>query len=154
MPGQLRVQDLVAPGAQRGRTLDALEEVRDPPPPVRQEGGLIDVLGAVADRLHGRPGRRREVPPLAEPDLGHRVARRAQFLEERPFVSLALAPDQVRIRVPEGRTCALPQRDGQLELRQGLARDETGEVQGRAKKLPTDALHFGLSGIRASRKPP
>src|SRR3989304_4526473 len=50
MPGQLRVQDLVAPGAPRRGTLDPLEEVRDPPPPVRQEDGLIEVGAALADR--------------------------------------------------------------------------------------------------------
>ncbi len=65
---------------------------------------------------------------------------------------LTLAPDQVGIGVLEARTSALPQRDAKLELHQVLASDEAGEVQRRAKKLATDALHFGLSGIRAPRK--
>ena len=53
MPGQLRVQHLVAPGPQRGGPLDPLQEIRDPAP------------AAARRRRPGRRSRRRPAsPPL------------------------------------------------------------------------------------------
>ena len=55
--GELRVGDLVAPGAEVGRAVVYAEEkVRVAGPAVVEEGALVDDLGAIA---HGREGRLR-----------------------------------------------------------------------------------------------
>ena len=61
---ELRVGDLVAPGAEVGRAVVyAQEEVGVAAPAVVEEGALVDDLGAGAHRGEGRP------PPLRAPRL-------------------------------------------------------------------------------------
>ena len=101
-PGELRVGDLVAPGAEVGRAVVyAEEEVGVSGPAVVEEGALVDDLGAGA---HGREGglcrcarrRRRSV----EGNLDDVLAGVLQRLEIGRLVLVALASDQVGIGSP------------------------------------------------------
>src|SRR6266511_1265794 len=107
MPGQLRVEHLVAPATECGRPLDPLEKVRDPAPAIRHEDGLVDVRRAGPHRLLGRPSRGLPVASLAQPDLDHHVAAGTQGLDEGQLVRRAFALKQFREGVLGARTCGL-----------------------------------------------
>ena len=74
MPRQLGVEHLVAPVAERGGAIDALQEVRDAPPALREEDGLVDVVGARPHRLRGAAGPVLEVARRVQPHLDHLAA--------------------------------------------------------------------------------
>ena len=84
MPRQLRVEHLVAPVAERGGPLDPLQEVRDPAPALREEDGLVDVVGARPHRLHGAPGPFLEVARGAQPSPRPRAGPWRAGPRERP----------------------------------------------------------------------
>ncbi len=62
VPRELRVGDLVAPRAEVGRRVDALEEVREPAPAAVEQDGLVDDVDAGAHRVFRSRGRRARDP--------------------------------------------------------------------------------------------
>jgi hypothetical protein len=155
MPRQLRIQDLVAPVAQHGGPVHALQEVRDPAPAAREEDGLIDVVGACAHGVGGAPGCCLEVAGGAQVHLDHRAAGGAERVEEGLLVLLALPPEQLGVGVLVARPAAFPEGHGQLQLRQMLAGEEAPQVRGREEELVVQMLHvWPLSdGATAGGKP-
>ena len=128
--GELRVEHLVGVRAELGGPLDPLEEVRDPSPLAEDEHGLVDVGGALPQRLLGAPRGGVEVAVVAEPELDHVVAGGAQRAQVRGLVLLALAHDQLGVRVGVVGLLPLAERDLELERGQVLAAGEAGEVGG------------------------
>src|SRR6266852_1614349 len=94
-PGQLRVQNLVAPRTKRRGSLYPLEEIGDPSPSVRNKDRLVDVGRAGLHRLHSRARRGLEVEGLSEADLGYGMAGATQRLEKGPLVLQALPLDEL-----------------------------------------------------------
>ena len=78
MAGELRIEDLVTPGAERGRPIDPFEKVGDPMPAVCHKHGLINVLRTGMHGLHGCGGSSCEVPLITETNFGHDVPRQAE----------------------------------------------------------------------------
>ena len=129
MPRQLRVQHLVAPGAERRGPVDPLQEVRDSPPALREEHGLVDVVRAPPHRLRGAARAGLEVAPGAQTHLDDGAARIVERREERLFVLLALAPEELGIGVLVARPPAFSQGHRQLQLGQVLAGQEAAQVR-------------------------
>ena len=92
------------------------------------EGRLVDDRRTVAHRLLGVAGSDvpADLPGLADPD--DVVAERS---EVRSLVLLALAADELSVRVVPERLLELAARDGELERRQVRAGDEVREARRR-----------------------
>ena len=129
-PCELRIEYLVGEVAERGRSVDALEEVGEAAPSVEHEHRLVDVGRPVAHRLLGAPRRGLEVAVLPEPDRDDLVPGVEQRLEVGGLVLRALLLEQLAVRVGVVRLLDLPERRLQLELRQVLAGNEPAEVGG------------------------
>src|SRR5215211_3416983 len=144
-PRELRVGDLVAPVAERGRRVDALEEVGEPAPPVgRDQDALVDHLGAGTHRLLGLARGALEIPvllALAAKDRDDVLAVREQRVEVRALVLVALAPDQRALRVIALRPRDLTARDAELEPSQMPARQERAQIRGREEEPAVPLLH-------------
>jgi len=95
---ELRVPGLVGEGAEVGGLLDANEEVGDPAPAARGEDALVDDLDARAERLLRALRRGRETL-LAEADLDDLAPLLEQGREKRRLVLLALAGNELGVRV-------------------------------------------------------
>ncbi len=146
MPRELGVHDLVAPGPEGARRLDAHEEVGIPEPAAVEEGGLVDDVVTAADRGLGGGGAAAQ--PFA-PILDGLVRVDARDLPSRGFeigqVALlvgepALLQD-VELRVRAHRPPHQARRRGQLQSGQVLAGQEPDEVRGREDGLAVDELH-------------
>ena len=99
---ELRVERLVAPGAEIGRLLDAEQEVGEPAPAAIREDALEDDVDAVSHRLD-RLGLRLVPAAQLELDLADVPELRAQRLRVGALVLVALALDQVRVLVRDVR---------------------------------------------------
>ena len=129
MARELRVERLVA------AVRLAHDEVGEPAPGAVDEDGLVDDLAAVAHRLR-RSGRRRS-SQLVVPGLGDGddvAALVDEPLEVGSLVLVALAADQVSVRVRAVRLLELAASDGELKRRQVRAGDEVREVGGRVRE--------------------
>jgi len=113
---ELRVNNLVAPVGL------PLEEVGESAPAALDEAGLVDHLSAGAHRRLGRTSRGVEVPVVC--DLRDLAPLRLQRREVGGLVLLALALDEVGLRVLAGGPLEVVAGDGELELRQMLALEE------------------------------
>jgi len=85
-------------------------------PAVGQKNGLINVLRAKA---HGRFGSfcgGGKAAILSEADFDDLMPFRANPFEKSCFVLFALALDQIKVSIGNGRACALAERYGKLEL--------------------------------------
>ena len=122
---ELRVDDLVAPV---GLPLD---EVGEPAPAAVDEARLVDHLVTRAHRLLCYPGRDVEIPVVR--DLRDFAPPRLQRREVSRLVLVALALDEVGLRILVGRPLELVPRHRELELRQMLALEERVEIRGREK---------------------
>jgi hypothetical protein len=113
-PRELRVGDVV-----RAIGLP-LDEVRVPDPPVMLEGGLVHDLHTRPDRRLrlSRIGGRRDLPSL-----------RPQLLEVGGLVLLALAANEIGLRVVDGDPSELAAGDRQLERAQMLTLEEVVEAR-------------------------
>ena len=120
---ELRVDDLVAP------VRLPLDEVGEPAPAAVDEAGLVDHVGAGAHRLLGRAGGGIEIPVVRDRDDVAPVGE--QRREVGGLVLVALALDEVGLRILVGRPLELVPRNRELELRQVLALEERVQVRGR-----------------------
>src|SRR5881296_2463820 len=66
---ELGVERLVAPGPERGRLLDALEEIGAAPPVAQYERCLVDDLRPRAHGVDGRARRAVEIPAIGTDDV-------------------------------------------------------------------------------------
>ena len=152
-PRELRVEHLVGVVAERGRPVDALEEVGDPAPAVERRAAPGRQYGGTPPHcLGGTRGVGLEVALLPEPDLvTPRAPACAQRLEEG---GLSCSSPLRASSSPYGRRVVRPldlvERSGHLELGQVLARDEMAEVGGRETKVGSDGSH--ASSIRRGRE--
>src|SRR5262249_9109870 len=90
-PGQLGVEGFVAPVPQRGRLVDAFEEVGTASPVALHECRLVDDLGAGAHGFFGRSSGGGEIPTVVANDIDYLAALGMQVGQVGGFVLLALA---------------------------------------------------------------
>ena len=113
--GQLGVGDLVAPGPEGARLLDAQQEVRVPEPAAVEERRLVDDVVAATDRglglgdlapqpIASRGGAAVRVRPArVRFDAGHPATHRNEPLEIPGLVLEAALADEVQLRVGANR---------------------------------------------------
>ena len=130
---------------------DLLEEVGEPAPGAVREVRLVDDLRlAGADRLLGEPARLVGVEPavVVGRDADDRAAFRLEPCEVRRLVLVALAPDEVAVRVVDVRPLELPALHAQVERGQVRAREVPREVGGREEQRAVirEPHHWSISG--------
>ena len=119
VPRELRVGDLVRP------VRLPLDEVGDAAPPVGvDEDALVDdVVRAGADRVGGDARRALPVAVVGVDDEDA-LALGAELREVRALVLVALAPDELGLRIVDVRPSELPARDREPERSEVLALEE------------------------------
>ena len=95
---------------------------------------MVDDLGSRAEGLFGGAGGLLEAAVIAELDLDDLAAFLAQLPEEGRLVLVALAADELAVRVVAVRPHELAALDGDLELRQVRAGEIVRQVGGREAK--------------------
>ena len=146
--GQLRVEHLVRPGAQRARRVDPKEEVgiAAPPAVLVLQAPLVDDVGSAPHRVP-RAGVGRDRVPVGERRVGrgddlHRVPLRREPLQQTPLVLDAALPQHVATGVViRGRRPDLPQRDAPAQGRQMAAGEVAAEVCGREREPAVGEAH-------------
>ena len=146
--GQLRVEHLVRPAAQRAAPVHAEQEVgiAAPAPGVVLQTPLVDDVDPARHRVARARRRRRRVPPRQRrvrfDDRLHHAAFGPEPLHEPPLVLHAALPQHVAAGiVVRRRRLDLAERDGPVESRQVAAREVAGEIGGRERKPAGGAPH-------------
>ena len=138
---ELGVPDLVAPGAEAGRLVDADQEVGPPAPAVAGERGLVDDVGPGAHRLLGGRARPAANPPSSNVIVDDVAAVAVQLREERRLVLVALPGDEIGELVTAVRAAALAARRLELKSGQIWAGEVGREVGRREPEVAIAELH-------------
>jgi hypothetical protein len=124
---ELRVRDLVRPGAERALVRDLAEEIRAAVPPLVAERRLIDDVGAVAHRGE----RRLEVVGAGRrANLDDAELLRAQVLQIARLVLAAALHQEIDDRIVAMGPALAPLGHGELEPAQVAAAQVVREVRG------------------------
>src|SRR5262249_56153258 len=115
------------------------------------EGGLIDVVHALAHGFQCPPGTALEVTQPVPADLDHAVTGVTDRREKGLLVLLTLPAQELRVGVLVARAPAFLQCDGQLELRQMLAGQETAEIRRGEEELAVQPLHGSIRELEPQR---
>ena len=150
VPGELRVERLVAERAEVGGRVRLLEEVRDAPPALPDKRRLVDDVDAGAHRLLGLAGGALPVEVGLELDFDDVVSLGLEALEVGLLVLAALAEDQLGLVVLERRGDELAVGDLQREGREVLA-GEVGRHVGRRQRQAAVGQVHGLKYQRGRR---
>src|SRR5262249_48802925 len=94
---ELGVDGFVAPGSQRGRLVDALQEVGAAAPVALNEGRLVDDFGAGAHSFLGGAGGGGEVPGVGAQDAHDLATLGVERFQIGGFVLFALTTDEVGV---------------------------------------------------------
>src|SRR5215471_6747862 len=149
MPGQLRVENLIAPRAQARRPVDALQEVGHSTPAAGGEDSLIDVIHALANGFQRPLGAALEVTQPVPADFDHAVTGVTNRSEKGLLMLFALPAQELRIGVLVAWAPAFLQCDGQLELRQMLAGQKAAEVGRGEEELAVQPLHGSVRELES-----
>lgn len=138
---KLGVHRLVAPGAERGRAIDSLEEVGPAAPVAVHERCLVDDLGAGAHGLHGRACPGLEVPGVRRDDLDDLPPLLPESGQVRRLVLLPFAAQQLVLLA--GKVGARTRAPGDVERqpREMRALDVVVQIRGREGQAAVQELH-------------
>ena len=146
--GQLRVEHLVRPAAQRALPVHAEQEVgvAAPPAVVVLQASLVDHIGPAPHRLSRLRGSRRPVPVrerrVGRGDGCHGAPVGRELFQEPLFVLDAALSEHVGARVVvRRRRIDLPERHGAAQARQVAAGEVAAEVGGREGEPAVGATH-------------
>ena len=140
VPRELRVDGLV------GAVRLPLDEVGEAAPLAVDEAGLVDDVGAGAERLLRLARRPLPVPVGLDVDLDDLAPVDAELLEVAPLVLLAEPADQRALRILPLRPLQLAARDLSLELRQVRA----GEIRRQVGRRDDERVVLGELHTRTS----
>ena len=139
--GELGVERLVAPRAERGGRLDAHQEVGLPAPAVAREDALVDDVDAVPHRLDGLARGALPVAVGLELDRPDRLSRLDERAEVGVLVLEPLAEDELGLLVLDVRLGELLLRDLEREGREVAAAEVGRDVGGREGDVVVLELH-------------